>query len=142
MARFQVTTSEMKAAIIELSEKNEMFKSKVRELEVAQQALHAQWQGDANVAFNTAFENDKEKWMEFSYLIDRYIQALASIMQAYEKAEQTNISNIGGFDLVDGGVLPGSDIILGPGGRLDKDQLLRDAIRNIGDAFKNYKVKK
>lgn len=96
MARFQVTTSEMKAAIIELSEKNEMFKNKVRELETAQQALHAQWQGDANVAFNTAFENDKEKWMEFSYLIDRYIQALASIMQAYENAEQTNISNIGG----------------------------------------------
>lgn len=99
MARFQVTTSEMKAAIIELSEKNEMFKSKVRELEAAQQALHAQWQGDANVAFSTAFENDKEKWMEFSYLIDRYIQALASIMQEYEKAEQTNISNIGGYKI-------------------------------------------
>lgn len=92
MTRFQVTISEMKAAIIELLEKNEMFKSKIRELEAAQQALSVQWQGDANVAFSTAFENDKEKWMEFSKLIDQYIQVLVSIMQAYEKAEEANVS--------------------------------------------------
>lgn len=51
MAKFQVTASELKAAITDLTEKNKAFKNKVSELEQAQQALRAQWQGDANTAF-------------------------------------------------------------------------------------------
>lgn len=90
MAKFQVTTAELKAAIADLQEKNSTFKNKVSELEQSQQALRAQWQGDANTAFNTAFENDKAQWTTFSTLIDQYIQALQTIMQTYEQAEATN----------------------------------------------------
>ena len=90
MAKFQVTASELKAAITDLTEKNKAFKNKVSELEQAQQALRAQWQGDANTAFNTAFENDKAQWTTFSTLIDQYIQALQTILQTYEQAEATN----------------------------------------------------
>lgn len=90
MAKFQVTTAELKAAIADLQEKNSTFKNKVSELEQSQQALRAQWQGDANTAFNTAFENDKAQWATFSSLIDQYIQALQTIMQTYEQAEATN----------------------------------------------------
>ena len=90
MAKFQVTTGELKAAIADLQEKNSTFKNKVSELEQSQQALRAQWQGDANTAFNTAFENDKAQWTTFSTLIDQYIQALQTIMQTYEQAEATN----------------------------------------------------
>lgn len=90
MAKFQVTTAELKAAIADLQEKNSTFKNKVSELEQSQQALRAQWQGDANTAFNTAFENDKAQWTTFSNLIDQYIQALQTIMQTYEQAEATN----------------------------------------------------
>ena len=92
MAKFQVTTAELKAAIADLQEKNGTFKNKVSELEQSQQALRAQWQGDANTAFNTAFENDKEQWTTFSTLIDQYIQALQTILQTYEQAEATNTS--------------------------------------------------
>ncbi len=90
MAKFQVTTAELKAAIADLQEKNGTFKNKVSELEQSQQALRAQWQGDANTAFNTAFENDKAQWTTFSTLIDQYIQALQTILQTYEQAEATN----------------------------------------------------
>ena len=90
MAKFQGTTSELKAAIADLQEKNSTFKNKVSELEQAQQALKAQWQGDSNNAFNAAFANDKAQWTNFSNLIDQYIQALQTIMQAYEKAEAAN----------------------------------------------------
>lgn len=90
MAKFQVTTAELKAAIADLQEKNSTFLTKVNELEQAQQALRAQWQGDANTAFNTAFENDKAQWMNFSKLITQYIQALQTIMETYEKAEAAN----------------------------------------------------
>ena len=92
MAKFQVTTAELKAAIADLQEKNGTFKNKVSELEQSQQALRAQWQGDANTAFNTAFENDKAQWTTFSTLIDQYIQALQTILQTYEQAESTNTS--------------------------------------------------
>ncbi len=92
MAKFQVTTAELKAAIADLQEKNSTFLTKVSELEQAQQALKAQWQGDANTAFNAAFEIDKVKWMNFSKLITQYIQALQTIMQTYEQAEATNTS--------------------------------------------------
>ena len=90
MAKFQVTTAELKAAIADLQEKNGTFKNKVSELEQSQQALRAQWQGDANTAFNTSFENDKAQWTTFSTLIDQYIQALQTILQTYEQAEATN----------------------------------------------------
>ena len=90
MAKFQVTTADLKAAIADLQEKNGTFKNKVSELEQSQQALRAQWQGDANTAFNTAFENDKAQWTTFSTLIDQYIQALQTILQTYEQAEATN----------------------------------------------------
>ena len=92
MAKFQVTTAALKAAIADLQEKNSTFLTKVSELEQAQQALKAQWQGDANTAFNAAFEIDKVKWMNFSKLITQYIQALQTIMQTYEQAEATNTS--------------------------------------------------
>lgn len=90
MAKFQVTTAELKAAIADLQEKNSTFLTKVSELEQAQQTLKAQWQGDANTAFNAAFEIDKVKWTDFSKLISQYIQALQTIMQTYEQAEETN----------------------------------------------------
>lgn len=90
MAKFQVTTAELKTAIADLQEKNSTFLTKVSELEQAQQALKAQWQGDANTAFNAAFEIDKAKWTDFSKLISQYIQALQTIMQTYEQAEETN----------------------------------------------------
>ena len=90
MSKFQVTAAEMQAAIADLQEKNSTFKNNVSELEQTQQALRAQWQGDANNAFNSAFQRDKEQWATFSSLLDVYIQTLQTIKQTYEQAETTN----------------------------------------------------
>ena len=90
MSTFEVTTSEMKRVISDLTADNSEFKSRVSELQELQQELTAEWQGDANTAFNTAFNNDKSQWDTFASLIEQYIQALQSIMETYEQAEATN----------------------------------------------------
>lgn len=90
MSKFEVTTSEMKRVISDLTADNSEFKSRVSELQELQQELTAEWQGDANTAFNTAFNNDKSQWDTFASLIEQYIQALQSIMETYERAEATN----------------------------------------------------
>ena len=57
MSKYTVTASEMQNAINELNSANSEFKNRVSELEAAQQELAGMWQGDANTAFNTAFQN-------------------------------------------------------------------------------------
>ena len=92
MAQYQVTTAELKNAITDLQDKNRTFKTKVSELEQEQQTLKGQWKGDANNAFNSAFETDKGKWDTFSGLIEQYISALQNIMDIYDKAEAENVT--------------------------------------------------
>ena len=90
MSKFTVSASEMQAAINELASANNEFKSRVSELEALQKELAGQWQGDANTAFNTAFQRDKSQWDTFAALINQYIQALGTIRTEYEKAEMAN----------------------------------------------------
>ncbi len=90
MSKFTVTASEMQTAINELNSANSEFKSRVSELEAAQQELAGMWQGDANTAFNSAFQNDKAQWSTFAGLIDQYVQTLGNILQTYQNAESTN----------------------------------------------------
>ena len=88
--KLEVTTSQLQAAIADLSEKNQNFLTKVNELNSLQAELATQWSGDANTAFNTAYNNDKDKWMEFSRLVDSYITALSNIRTIYDNTEGTN----------------------------------------------------
>lgn len=90
MAKFEVTTSQLKGAINDLTADNSEFRSRVNELQELQQELAAEWQGDSNTAFTTAFNNDKNQWDAFASLVDQYIQALQSIMETYEQAEIAN----------------------------------------------------
>ena len=90
MSKYTVTVNEMKAAINELSTNNNEFRARVAELCTQQQELAGQWQGDANTAFNNAFNSDKGQWDTFAGLIDQYIQALQTIMTTYANAEETN----------------------------------------------------
>lgn len=88
--RLTVTGGELRSAIADLTEKNEQFRTKVGELETLQQELASQWQGDANTAFNNAFQSDKGQWSAFQVLVSQYIQALETILKIYEQAEETN----------------------------------------------------
>lgn len=90
MAKFEVTTSELKRAISDLTADNSEFKSRVSELQEQQQELAAEWQGDANTAFTAAFNRNKSQWDTFAGLVEQYIQALQSILQTYEQAEAAN----------------------------------------------------
>lgn len=90
MSKYTVTASEMQTAISELNSANAEFKNRVSELEAAQQELASMWQGDANTAFNNAFQNDKGQWATFASLTDQYIQTLSTILKTYQTAESTN----------------------------------------------------
>lgn len=50
---------ELKETIVELQEKNTVFKNKVSELEQIQRILYMQLQDDRSEAFNRAFEGAK-----------------------------------------------------------------------------------
>ena len=92
MSKYRVTVADMQSAINELNSNNSEFRSRVNELSAKQQELAGQWQGDANTAFNNAFNSDKGQWDVFASLIDQYIETLHSIMQTYKTAEETNRS--------------------------------------------------
>ena len=91
MSKYTVNATEMQNAIRDLSSSNTEFKNRVTELEGEQQNLAGMWQGDANTAFNNAFQNDKGQWSTFAALVDQYIEALSSILQVYQTAESTNL---------------------------------------------------
>lgn len=91
MSKYTITASEMQNAINELTSANAEFKNRVSELEGEQQNLAGMWQGDANTAFNNAFQNDKGQWSTFASLVDQYVETLGSILQIYQNAESTNL---------------------------------------------------
>ncbi|MBQ2383331.1 MAG: WXG100 family type VII secretion target [Oscillospiraceae bacterium] len=91
MSKFTVNAAEMQTAINELKAANSEFKSRVSELETAQQELGGMWQGDANTAFNAAFQSDKSQWSTFAALIDQYVETLGTILTTYKNAEIPNI---------------------------------------------------
>ncbi len=90
MSRYSLTAQELQGAITELTASNGQFKNRVADLLNAQQKLAGMWQGDANNAFNTAFNNDKGQWDTFAQLMDKYIEALQTIKNTYETAEAAN----------------------------------------------------
>lgn len=92
MSMFNVTASELRSAISALQEDNSQFRNRLTELYNSQQELASQWQGDANTAFNNAFNSDKGQWDSFAGLVDQYVNTLQEILNTYETAETTNTS--------------------------------------------------
>ena len=90
MSKFTVSAAEMQTAINELKAANGEFKSRVSELETAQQELSAMYQGDSSTAFNAAFQSDKSQWSTFAALIDQYVETMGAILTTYNTAEATN----------------------------------------------------
>ena len=84
MSKYSLTAQELQSAIGELSSSNAQFKARVADLQSKQGALAGMWQGDANTAFNAAFNSDKGQWDAFAQLMDRYIETLQSIKATYE----------------------------------------------------------
>lgn len=95
MAQIRVTAAQLKNAATELRAKNVRFKSEVENMEATENSLNGMWEGEAKNAFHTAFTTDKGKMDVFSQEIEKYAQALETIAQKYEEAENQSI-NIAG----------------------------------------------
>ena len=93
MAQYQyvVTSAQLTQVQYQLTTYNDEFLRRVSDLEKLQQQLKGMWQGDANNAFDAAFNNDKQQWTKFAALMKQYIEALGKIAAAYDKAESTNV---------------------------------------------------
>ena len=86
MAQYEVTSAQLTNVKNELNSYNEQFIQRVSDLEAKQQELKSMWQGDANNTFDAAFNSDKDQWKKFATLMQQYIEALAKIAAAYDKA--------------------------------------------------------
>jgi WXG100 family type VII secretion target len=82
----------MRSGAQELQELNSRFCQSIKSIYEKQQQLSSMWQGDANTAFNAAFQHDAMQWDVFATLINGYAATLMQIAQIYEQAEQQNTS--------------------------------------------------
>ena len=92
MAEIQVTSSTLRSKAEELNQLNEQFKSAVSSLADEEGALRSQFEGETSDAFHNAFTQDTTQMNNFYNAIAQYVQKLIAIAEAYEKAEQQNIT--------------------------------------------------
>ena len=90
MPKILATISQITSTATELENLNTQFGQKVTELAALESELGAMWQGEANNAFRTAFNNDRDKWAQFQQIISQYIQALRNAAERLANAEETN----------------------------------------------------
>ena len=95
MAAFNVSANQLKTRAGELRDLNSQFKTQVSSLESQEQSLSSMWEGEANKAFHTAFNNDKTQMDNFYNLIEQYYASLEAIAAQYELAEWRNVSTAG-----------------------------------------------
>ncbi|MBE5961765.1 MAG: WXG100 family type VII secretion target [Lachnospiraceae bacterium] len=90
MALIRVTSASLTKQANTLRQTNANYKAQVTALNQTEAALNNMWEGDANTAFHTAFQSDKAQMDKFYQAIEKYITALETIIQKYEKAEAAN----------------------------------------------------
>ena len=66
------------------------FRRAVEEMAGYESQLAGMWEGEAQKAFRKAFNDDREKMNRFADNIDKYVQALRTDADEYERAENQN----------------------------------------------------
>lgn len=92
MSMFRVSSSELRQKAQQLEQMNTQFKQAVEALANQEQSLATMWEGEAQKAFRTAFNNDRQQFESFYNGIAKYIQALHDAAQQYDQAEAKNLS--------------------------------------------------
>ncbi len=92
MSMFRVSSSELRQKASQLEQMNAQFKTAVEGLTNQEQSLASMWEGEAQKAFRTAFNNDRQQFNNFYNGIAKYIQALLDAAQKYDEAEAKNLS--------------------------------------------------
>ena len=87
MALIRVTPATLRSKATELEGLNNQYKNKVNGLNDKETTLYGQWEGDANTAFHQAFQTNKGYLDDFSTAVGKYIEALNTAAEAYDKAE-------------------------------------------------------
>lgn len=90
MSEIMVTAAQLRAKAEELENLNQQLKSQNELLGQHEEALNGMWDGDANTAFHTAFNNDRVQINNFYNAIVAYVNALRVIAQKYEQTEAQN----------------------------------------------------
>lgn len=92
MAEIRVTPSELRAKADTLEGLNRQYRQEVEKMVGYEADLASMWEGEAQRAFRSAFNTDREKMERFAQNIDQYILALREDAQKYEEAEQKSAS--------------------------------------------------
>ena len=92
MAEIRVTPSELRAKADALEGLNRQYRQEVEKMVGYEADLASMWEGEAQRAFRSAFNMDREKMDRFAQNIDQYILALREDAQKYEEAEQKSAS--------------------------------------------------
>lgn len=90
MSLIRVSVPQLTTGASELEQLNQQFKAAVSELESQEAVLNGMWEGDANVAFHNAFNNDKIQMTNFYNAIEAYVARLNEIAARYQQAEAQN----------------------------------------------------
>ena len=85
-----VTASQLIAQAEALEALNTNFRSAVENLDATENTLRGMWEGEANNAFHTAFQNDKTQMGNFYNAIEVYVMRLREIAARYQQAEAVN----------------------------------------------------
>ena len=88
----RVTTSELRNRAEQLRTLNEKFKSEKNALSDREKQLLTMYEGDSSRAFDQQFQIDMTKMDAFYQGINEYIQRLLESADAYDRAEQQNVS--------------------------------------------------
>lgn len=90
MAEFQVTATELASKASNLRDMNTRFQSLVDSLSDQEANLATMWEGQAQAAFRTSFNNDRDQMTAFHTLIEKYCTTLEEIAKKYQEVENQN----------------------------------------------------
>ena len=88
MATIEVTPGMMISIAGEIKQKMEEWDTCVTRIYQYCQELDAMWEGDANKAFNTVMEEDRQKFTNLSSMMMEYQNAVIDMANAYIKQEE------------------------------------------------------
>ncbi len=91
MAMFLVNFEQLRQKAEQLEQMNVQFRKAVSQLSDSEASLAQMWEGEAQKAFRTAFNQDREQFEAFAQGIDKYVQALREAVSQYESAENKNV---------------------------------------------------
>lgn len=90
MAQTIVNSATLKSKVQELKSLNSNLKTQISNLTTQEASLNSMWDGDANTAFHSAFQNDVTQMNNFYNAIEKYVTVLQEIATKYDNAEQSN----------------------------------------------------